>query len=325
MSTERPVSQSTRNFRKLFDITKELFTIPKEINYNSIVQKKSERWNILLDIWQQNSKKYGAVFFYNPLVHILYGIRTLSRSPKVTPLYDAIEDVILNDNEAFNVWVKTKKFYKSYRYAIKNYSLDSEHRSFQQAYGTLRMLNGKNITDVPGKLTKLDTHILNPSYISKCKNIADGFIKMFHNLIPESVGWTYDQWISYNHICQSLYNTYGVDFSSSTTHLKAIKYLFEYRKTFPPFTNIAYIISAPLNYAIIKKIFPKNTDMKLCLLYNEIIDRCVCYEQCMKFQASWLVQILSKWADDPTHPYYESVRKPLIDLLMDRWKCPCNQ
>ena len=23
--------------------------------------------------------------------------------------------------------------------------------------------------------------------------------------------------------------------------------------------------------------------------------------------------------------YYESVRKPLIDLLMDRWKCPSNQ
>lgn len=325
MATKRSVSPSTRNFRKLFNLTKDICTIPKEVNYNSIVQKKSERWGILLDIWQKNVKKYGSVFFYNPLVHIFYGIHLPCRSAKVINLLNAIEDVMLNDDEAFNVWVKTKKFSTAYRCATKNFSGLDKYHDFQQAYSTLHMLKGKDIENIPKELSRRDMHILNSDYVLERQKVCDKFKKMFHKLIPASMGWTYEEWTSYSHICDCLYNIYGVDFKSSTSHLNAIHYLFGFRKKLPPFTNIDCIIAAPLNYIIFKRIFPRNTDAKLCNLYNEIIHRCVRDEQCERLQTSWLVQILKNWAGDPTHPYHDSVRKPVFNLIIGSWKCPSNQ
>lgn len=316
MATKRSVSASTRDFRRLFELTKQLGLIDSSLNYNSIVQKKTERWNILLDIWQKNTKRYGSVFFYNPLVHIFYGMNMPVKSQKVHTLLDTIEDVMLNNNEAFDVWVRTKAFKRAYHNATQRAYQLNLYREFQHACGAVRLLGGKTITNTSKQLRGKDCYTLYQRYISKLMLFQNEFKTLLGEILPVSVGWPHEQWINYDCICEALKQKYGVDFSQDSYFLNSIFYLMEYRDERSNDMTFDDIISAPLNYAFFKAIFPTETEEHLWNLFNLCRCKYNSDNQVEKLKNSWIFDIVRTWAYDKAHPYHDTARKTVFDLLM---------
>ena len=63
---------STCRFKELYSITEQICSMPDGLTCSSISANTNKRWNILLDIWKDNSKKLESNIFLNPLRHIFF-------------------------------------------------------------------------------------------------------------------------------------------------------------------------------------------------------------------------------------------------------------
>lgn len=313
------ISQSTRNFRKLYDLTKDLGLIEPSINYRSIVQKKSERWNILLEIWRKNKKIVGVNIFSAPLVNILYGFNYYNYWPtKEKNLLHEVERTLLDDNEAFNAWVHTDTFKRAYKCTIDRSGGCIEYINFLNASGTLRLLRGKTIAKLSRTKRSKPYYLLEREYFMKNQLYCDEFKNLFSKILPESVEWLDEQWMDYKNIFGCLNDTYDVNFRGYYSCLDAIYYLLKYSEYLPGYVDIYDIIKAPFNYNLVKAIFPNNTDDRILKLFENLSQRCNDYDRKNWLRDSWIVKILYQWTDDPEHKYYRKARKALIDLTMTK-------
>lgn len=318
MSTELIIDTSTHNFKKLFDLTKETCVIPEEVNYDSIVQKKTERWDILLEIWRGNKKIVGANIFSVPLYHIIYGFDFCRRGQKVIELLREVEKTLLTDNEAFNVWVHTDMFKRAYKGIVDKSGGLIEYINFLNASGTLRLLRGKNIAKLSRTKKSKPYYLLEREYHIKNQQYYDEFKKLFGKILPESIKWSDKQWMKYSYIYDCLNNTYGVDFHSYYSCLNPIYYLLKYSVNLPCHVDIDEIVKAPFNYSLVKAISPANADDMIYKLFSMIGARYKANNWLDELNDSWIVKILYQWAYDPEHKYYREARKAIIDLTMTK-------
>lgn len=316
MATKRSVNPSTIRFKKLFDLTMQVCTVDPPVDYISIVQRKTKRWNVLLDIWQKNTKKYGSVFLFNPLIHIFYGEIGAVRSKKVNVLLQAIEEALLNDNEAFNQWIMTKEFARAYHYATQRAHQLNVYWDFQHAWGIERLLQGKTITSLPKHSRERDFDFLNPRYIAGRMQFLDDFKTSICKLLPEAVSWSYKQWMDYNHVCKAFQLKYDIDLSASSDQLNSVYHLMKYNVDNHFYVDFDDILNAPLNYAIYKAIHPTNTEECLWKLFQQVLSAYELYDQVEELGDSWMFQIVFGWAQDKCHPYHSTVKRIVFDMIM---------
>ena len=317
MSTKKTTSSTTLIFRNLYSLTSEVCTIHPQLNYASIVHRKAERWNVLLDIWQKNSYRVGKNVFLNVLSHIFTGEYLTHKKEKTLMLFSAIEDILLNDSEAFDTWSQTKAFQSALNTVINNGFLDSAFSTFQISQGMLRLLDGKDIAKFRqtrvarafdfGQITNMSVHR------RRCSDLKEK-IKV---ILPESQHWTDDQWANHAFVCTSIANAYNIDYESVTEYLQDILKLIEFSENRDVHLRIDNIVYAKLNYGFVEAIFKDETDNVIFYILSDLIP-CIRGEWIDETQIgnSWIYSILREWAYDEDHIYHVQAKRLMFDLTM---------
>jgi hypothetical protein len=240
--------------------------MPDAITCNSISADANERWNILLDIWKNNSRKLGSNIFLNPLNHIFFSEYITRKSKKIVQLLQKIEDALLYDQEAFCAWIQTELFKEAYIKAFNHISWFRSYVYFQLAQGSIRLFKNKDSTmleNIPflaqcyrSPLTDIPRQI---SIYTEKKNII---VK----ILPEAAHWPDEQLANYPYFCTCLKEKYGVDYSGSVIDAEPLFDLLEYAEKpdrfenpdkFPYYPTIA---SADITYNMISSICGNEAD-----------------------------------------------------------------
>lgn len=317
MSTKNTTTSAALRFKNLYSCTREVCTIDPQVSYASIVQRKAERWDILLDFWQKNSYRAGKNVFLNVLSHIFTGEYLTHKKEKTLRLFLAIEEVLLNDSEAFDAWVPTKVFQAAlYAVLIKKF-LGQTFAKFQIAQGMLRLLEGKSIANFRQTRVAREFDFLKitnmPILERRCSDLKEK-IKV---ILPESQHWKEDQWANQAFVCTSIANTYDIDCESVEEYLQDILELIEFAGDRDVHLRIDNVVYADLNYGFMQAIFKDETDSVILYILSDLIP-CIRggWIDETRIGSSWVYSILREWAYDDGHMYHTQAKHLMFNLTM---------
>lgn len=321
MATKCLIDTSTQNFKKLFDLTRNAGLIDPSVDYNSIAQQTTERWSMLLDIWQKYKRRFAGNVFLRPFARIMYNLDYAAVAKKYELLLEEIERVIIDDDEAFGAWAKTKAFYHAYRRLLYDERWMNSYLDFLDSCGTLRLFNGRNVTE-PDRIRQKSYHPVDERYIRRCEEICERFKSTLEIVLRKETAMTDEQWVDSRYSCRHIEIEYDMklDYSNAYRLIHSLYGLIDYTNTeeMDYRVSVIDIFTAPVNYNIAKVLFPENTDEVIYVLLYELWGLCEYHEEFVALRDSWIVKILYQWTDDPEHKYYRKARKALIDLTMTK-------
>ena len=255
MSTKNTTASAALRFKNLYSCTREVCTIDPQVSYTSIVQRKAERWDILLDIWQKNSYRVGKNVFLNVLSHIFTGEYLTHKKEKTLRLFLAIEEVLLNDCEAFDAWMPTQAFQSALHAVINKTFLGQAFSNFQIAQGMLRLLEGKNIVQFKQTRVARAFCFLKITDMSILRRRCSDLKEKIKVILPESQHWNENQWANQAFVYTSIANTYDIDCESVKEYLQDILELIEFAEDRDVHLRIDNVVYADLNYGFMQAIF----------------------------------------------------------------------
>lgn len=317
MITADMINSTTQRFKRLYTITSELCVIDPQMNYTTVVQQKTGRWEVLIDIWKQNTRRVGKDVFLNVLFHIFTGEYLTHKKEKTVALFREIESALINDDVIFYAWLKNESFQKTLRYTINEVYSPRWFKTFQTKQGIARLFGHRD----EDKLVSLLDHriyvFLSVTYIGLGKQKYDSTKKEIIGILPEATGWSEEQWPKVSFVCTSIAQKYGLNAEKLRKYLDDVHDLICLSKNQDHHFRIDNIVDAELNYEFMKAIFKNNVDSAIWFLLSDLIPSIKGeWVKASNVSGSWLHEIIKAWADDKAHPYHHQARRLLFDMSM---------
>ena len=312
------VSPSTIRFNKLFRITESICDIDNSINYNSVVQKKHDRWKILVDIWASNRRKFGANIFSRPFSYIFAGYPITTKSKKLTSLLEEIKLTLLYDAEALLSWAETDIFFDALSNVNGITTVRAEFSEFQRAQGILRLFYNNQIISRRrnhGNIKLRLPYHYRKSFI-ECKNICRNFKTKIITLLPSATSWAEEQWCNNDFVCKAINQVHNTNYTELALDLDTILMLFLFRSGGDVCPH-ELLTERSVSYSMVKAIFSDDADLVVYGLFCQSIELLSEPAFINRYLVnSWLFDIVLEWVNDKKHPYRDKVKKLVFDSIM---------
>ena len=309
-------SLSTKRFKNIYRLTKAFCNIDPGINYDSIVQKKLDRWKVLVDIWDANKKKFRYNVFKEPIYCVFYGRISAIPSKKVVALQVEIVDALINDEDAFYVWSQTQRFHYAFRTVMENIIKPKTgylHTCYVCSRGLHRLFCDRKVSDK----AKFLLHKYTGKNVSELESYRNEFAcvrPMLEELLPQVCTWSDEKCCNIGAICKACNNMYGTKLYYRAEDYDPIFKLQVFkngaRDQYPVYIN------AKLNYNVANAVFGQDTDAALNDIFQDAYNNLNASPGQGQLINSWIFDIVNTWAHDKTHPYHDLVKKPVFDVNM---------
>lgn len=307
---------STERFKKIYDLTMAICKADTEINYRSLVQKKHERWKVLAHIWHTNKKKLSSNIFLNSLGMIFFEYYNPSPNKAINEIIEEVKNAILYDEEALLAWYDTPDFDDAFELLSEKSESLYLHEDYQISQGLLRIFYSKYINGCEDTQRKIDLiATLNNFNFNNCKLVVGGFRMIIRSLLPGSMTWSDQQWCSESYICSEINKKYNSQISYVDDVLSVLYDLVSY--TPESEINLSNILPSPhISPELVKDIYKDSTDSIVYEIFCRM--KKSCDEEQIKelLEDSWMLKIMIPWAHNKSHPYCQSVRKTVFDIIM---------
>lgn len=312
-------STSTIRFERIYKLTEQICSIDPSVNFDQVVKQKKERWNILLEIWRNNSKKLGSNIFLNPFSHLFFGEYFTHKPHHTMQLLNEIETALLDDKEAFLVWSQSKVFQNALNTVFNKKYHPSAFCSLQVSQGIARLLKGKDIFFFSKAPIIGYYWPLRLADVQKHTSAAIHLKKRITKILPRSKKWLPEQWADYQFVCNRIHKLYGLDYSEDRRLMDPIFSLIEYSNNKTTKIYIPRIAEATINEALMKAIFGSAAETTILNLFKQASDF---YDEdgivTIDIRNSWIYHTINNWVYDNNHPYKNEARKLMFDFEAQR-------
>lgn len=272
---------ANRLFNEMLQLTITLFNLSSTEALCSKGAKK--RWEDLANIWKSYADEACEYSVFDLALHKIYwGVYPEPMKEAYIPLVRLVEDELISDGPAFNVW----RTHSSYRFAF-SYMKDQEKALVYRgprphSYIFWNYQNSRFWFNVVYKRRKPD--LINPAaslHDMKAAKIhesiyaaCEGFEKAINCLIPDSKNWTDQQWLDDLNIHRGLKKLYNIQYCDNDPDFEfliaALINKFHYNTPIH-LAQLLEVGSIPMD--MIQKIWPIETDTELKKLFLQAASR----------------------------------------------------
>lgn len=213
-------AEANRIFNEMLKQTTSLFSLSPAEAFCSSGSKK--RWNDLANIWKNYADEACEYSIFDLALHKIYwGVYPEPMKENYIPLVRLVEDELISDSPAFNVW----RTHPSYRFAF-SYMKDQEkalvHRgprphscifaNYQNSrfwFNVVYKRRKPNLINPAASLHDMKAAKTHERIYAAC----EGFEKAINCLIPDSKNWTDEQWLDDLNIRRNLKKLYNITYT----------------------------------------------------------------------------------------------------------------
>lgn len=275
-------ADANRIFNKMHKLTIALFSLsPTEALCSKGARK---RWEDLANIWKCYAEEACEYSIFDLALHKIYwGVYPEPMKEDYIALVRLVEDELLSDGPAFNVW----RTHPSYRFAF-SYMKDQEKALVNRgprphSYMFWNYQNSRFWFNVvykrrkPGLIDPATASLHDMKAAKRHESIyaaCEGFEKAINCLIPDSKNWTDEQWLNDLNIRRDLRKLYNIKYADYDRDFEILIAALMNKLHYNAPIHLAQLLDlGSIPTGMVQRIWPVQTDTELKKLFLQAASR----------------------------------------------------